>query len=215
MDFIFDPSLVLYLPLYKLGGASFLSRDKHGHLCSVTGAIWTPRGRSFDGSDDLIDCGAGTSLDITNTITLEAWVKLSSTPAGHHSVIGKWKVATDERCYWLDMDKGANNWRFDVSHEGSDYVSVTGSAPATDWIHLVGTFDGTDAKIYEGGAWVNMANGPGVINSVAANHVWVGASGDVPDRFFPGLIGEVRIYNRALTPLEIQHNYLATKWRYR
>ena len=29
-----------------------------------------------------------------------------------------------------------------------------------------------------------------------------------------GLIDEVRIYNRALTPLEIQHNYLATKWRY-
>ncbi len=30
-----------------------------------------------------------------------------------------------------------------------------------------------------------------------------------------GNIDEVRIYSRALTPLEIQHNYLATKWRYR
>jgi hypothetical protein len=30
-----------------------------------------------------------------------------------------------------------------------------------------------------------------------------------------GVIGEVRVYNRALSPLEIQHNYLATKWRYR
>ena len=27
-------------------------------------------------------------------------------------------------------------------------------------------------------------------------------------------IGEVRLYNRRLTPLEVQHNYLATKWRY-
>ena len=33
--------------------------------------------------------------------------------------------------------------------------------------------------------------------------------------FLPGIIGEIRIYNRALTPGEIQHNYLATKWRYR
>ena len=32
---------------------------------------------------------------------------------------------------------------------------------------------------------------------------------------FDGLIGEVRIYKRALTPLEVQHNYLATKGRYR
>jgi len=29
-----------------------------------------------------------------------------------------------------------------------------------------------------------------------------------------GMIGEVRIYNRALTLLEIQHNYMATKARY-
>ena len=32
---------------------------------------------------------------------------------------------------------------------------------------------------------------------------------------FSALIGEARIYNRALTPLEIQRNYLATKRRYR
>ena len=34
------------------------------------------------------------------------------------------------------------------------------------------------------------------------------------DVFHKGLIGEVRIYRRALTPTEVQHNYLATKWRY-
>jgi len=33
-------------------------------------------------------------------------------------------------------------------------------------------------------------------------------------RDFDGRIGEVRLYNRALTPLEIENNYLATKWRY-
>jgi len=30
-----------------------------------------------------------------------------------------------------------------------------------------------------------------------------------------GTVGEFRIYNRALTSQEIQHNYLMTKWRYR
>ena len=54
MNFIFDPSLVLYLPLYQLDGASFVSKDAHGHLCSVTGALWRPNGRWFDGTDDTI-----------------------------------------------------------------------------------------------------------------------------------------------------------------
>ena len=57
MDFIFDPSLVLYLPLYQPDGASFASRDAYGHLCTVTGALWTPQGRTFDGADDIIDLG--------------------------------------------------------------------------------------------------------------------------------------------------------------
>ena len=30
-----------------------------------------------------------------------------------------------------------------------------------------------------------------------------------------GIIGELLAYNRALTPMEIQNIYLATKWRYR
>jgi len=50
-DFIFDPSLVLYLPLYQLDGWAFMSRDAYGHLCSVTGAKWTPQGRDLDEQD--------------------------------------------------------------------------------------------------------------------------------------------------------------------
>lgn len=33
--------------------------------------------------------------------------------------------------------------------------------------------------------------------------------------YFGGLIGEVLVYSRELTPQEILHNYLSTKWRYK
>ena len=42
----------------------------------------------------------------------------------------------------------------------------------------------------------------------------VGAAWANRNYYFKGLIGDVRVYNRALTPLEIQRIYLATKWRY-
>ena len=52
--FLLDPSLVLYLPLYQLDGASFMSRDAYGHLGVNYGSTWTPQGRSFDGVDDYV-----------------------------------------------------------------------------------------------------------------------------------------------------------------
>jgi len=55
MNFVFDPSLELYLPLYELDGSSFMSKDACGHICLVTGALWGSQGRTFDGGDDYID----------------------------------------------------------------------------------------------------------------------------------------------------------------
>jgi len=46
--------------------------------------------------------------------------------------------------------------------------------------------------------------------------VWVGADPTFGGRWYlDGLLGELRLYNRGLTPLEIQHNYSATNWRYK
>lgn len=53
-EFILDPSLALYLPLYKLDGAKIMSQDAYGQLFTVTGALWQPDGRLFDGSDDML-----------------------------------------------------------------------------------------------------------------------------------------------------------------
>ena len=74
MDFIYDPYLVLYLPLYQLDGSSFASRDAYGNPGTVAGALWRPQGRFFDAIDDVLDCGNGTSLQITEEISIDAWV---------------------------------------------------------------------------------------------------------------------------------------------
>lgn len=211
MDFIFDPSLVLYLPFYKLGGASFMSKDKHGHLCTVTGAVWTPGGRLFDGLDDKINVGRPSVLDITGAIALEVWFKYTN----QGSLFDKLSIGA-ANAYALYANATSLQLELRGLGDGRLQLSTTDHTDGA-WHHLLGTYDGSSATyIYFDGELLGTESDSGSI-SVAAVDLYVGArprsTGD--DNFFKGTIGEARIYNRYLTPLESQHNYLATKWRYR
>ena len=204
--FIRDPSIVLDLPLYKLDGASIMSKDAYGHLCTVTGALWRPNGRLFDGSDDWINCGNAAVLN-PGLMTIEAWINLESLLADYVSIVNRLNIymflfnASEQPSIFFNV----GGWQ-----------SVTGNALNTDqWYHLVGIYDGAEVRLYiDTDEPTSATAAAGTIASGVANTV-IGAEGDAGDsRRFPGSIGEIRIYNRALTAIEIQHNYLATKWRY-
>ena len=221
MNFIYDPSLVLYLPLYELDGGSIVSRDACGHLSSVAGALWRLYGRYFDGSDDQINCGATPALDIAS-ISIEAWMNSNVVAAGGAGGVVYSRFA--------DPGTGANG--FELRFEGfgnkkmSFFVIRDGAWPSVQdtnnviaktltWYHIVATYDGADARLYINNEFIN-AGSPSPPKSVSCNAI-IGArtSGGAAPHRWDGLIGEVRIYNRALVPPEIEQNYLATKWRYR
>ena len=87
-------------------------------------------------------------------------------------------------------------------------ITTTRTTPSTSqntWYHLVGTYDGTDAKLYINGEVKGTAIGSGNIR-VSTTNVYIGQWGDGTARF-NGLIDEVRIYNRALTAAEISDLY--------
>lgn len=213
MDFIFDPSLVLYLPLYELDGASFMSRDAYGHLATVTGALWTPQGRSFDGLDDKINCGHHSAFDITEAITLEAWVRVKGpTWDDAGGIISKRVQGVDYE--WYIRTAAANTFWGGVStSSGEKLVGNNGGLTTDTWYHLVLVYDRISVRIYVNGALDSTPTaGTDAINTgVSDVHIgWYYSNVYA----FDGRIGEVRIYNRALTLLEIKHNYLTTKWRY-
>ncbi len=227
MDFIFEPGLVLYLPLHQLDGASLMSRDKHGHTCTITGATWTPRGRSFDGQDDKIsiaDNNVFTFGDGSNDrpFTLEAWVSMDD--ATNFEIISKDASNNREWAFLTSTDDKLYFWLLDNSVSAATFIGRMYNTAITShqnsWIHLIATYGGSQvssgAKIYLNGNRVDNTNseygGTYVAMENKAAAVWMGAR---TTKFAKGLFGEVRIYNRALNPQEIQHNYLATKWRYR
>jgi len=210
MDFIFDPSLVLYLPLYKMDGASFMSKDAHGHLCSVTGALWRPGGYYFDGIDDQIDCGDVISPLVTNAITVEIFLEL---------------IAAPQSSFWLgQMQPAAVGYNWGLYHTTTEVfylmnasdteknVAATSVATVNNPCHIVGTYDGAYLRIYFNG--VEEGTPTAQTGNIKDSSYNVRIS-KWNNREIEHIMGEARVYNRALTPQEVLHNYLATKWRYR
>jgi hypothetical protein len=85
------------------------------------------------------------------------------------------------------------------------------------WAQVVLTYDGTTQSIYINGAFASSAttvSGPIIYSPLpgTANGFDIGNTTNLSAaRYFPGLIDDVRVYNRALSPAEIQALYNAEK----
>lgn len=226
-DFIVDSSLVLYLPLYLLKGSKFKSVDRYGHTCTVTEALWQPDGRYFDGTNDDISVPDHTSLQMTDGLTVEMWVRSTDgySVAGEEYVIFIDKQATPAntgwRFYWYYLDPGAVRFATINTTQAAWQIAYyeTDMAAGT-WYHIVATLyvpDPSGGEPRYRKVYVDTVKGTdqdstdALEASTATLHI--GNSRGV-GQWHKGDIGEVRIYNRALSATEIAHNYKATAWRY-
>jgi len=209
---LIQPGYVLNLPLYRLDGVSFMSKDARGHLCTVSGALWTPRGRSFDGVDDYLEMPDSPSLKLTGDTTVEAWT--------NRAKIGDQEIVVKHYNYEFELIFGPGGelrWHHgDGAWEAIDSVGADLNNKLNQWIHIVVTRATApkEIKFYINGTFLSKGNYTKTVAS-SDNVVYIGRREFAGTHSYGGLIGEVRIYNRTLSSLEIQHNYLATKWRYR
>ena len=211
MDFIFDSSLVLYLPLYRLDGASFISKDAYGHLCTVTGALWRPNGRYFDNVDDRIDCGSSPLLRMTTDTTISAWARTSDL-SDNRGVVSKSNIAVEDRlALWFTLDANFVCYKESANDGG---IALSGGIVIVDtwyfWTVRIGSA-GFDLRI--NGTLIDGDADTNVLRDGTHKNLYLGLDHN-NDNPLSGMIGEVWIYNRALSPIEIQHNYLATRGRY-
>ena len=202
--------LVAYVPQWALEGDSFESIDAYGHLCTVIGALWKPDGREFDG-DDKIDCGDPAIFNPTTAITMMLWLKggaVSSYPLSKFRTDG-----TVIAYHILYLDTGSVTTTLNNITGDTVLTSAVGLANSK-WAHIAVSWDvvSGDSRLLVNG--VSEDTGNNTTNLIPqVGNLRIGNRN--PDAaYFSGTIGEVRLYNRALSPLEIQHNYLATKWRY-
>ena len=212
--FILDPSLILFLPLYRLDGASFMSKDAYGHLCTNYGSIWTLQGRSFDGVDDYVNCGNKPSLNITDAITIEVWIYWVGVTSYGILVDKMGSGSSAGYCMYAYKTDDTLHFHLTTNVQSTDDETSANTLTHDTWHHVVVTYDGAAKRFYIDGVLSRTVSPrTGLIAHTLTDPVTIGRRLNY-NYLFKGLIGEVRIYNGASTSIEIQHRYLATKWRH-
>jgi hypothetical protein len=171
---------------------------------TIANATWTAgkfgQALWFNGSNAWVTVNNATSLNLTNRLTLEAWV-YPTKDGGWRTVVMKESSAN----YYLDSSNGsfAGAGPSAGLNNGS-YRDVYGSSslPLNTWSHLAATWDGTTFRVYVNGVQVASKAVSGIIASTT-NPLHIGGN-SVWGEFFAGKIDEVRIYNRVLSQTEIQ-----------
>ncbi|MCH7622181.1 MAG: LamG domain-containing protein, partial [Chloroflexi bacterium] len=105
-------------------------------------------GLLFDGVDDFLSVGADASLNITDPLTVEAWVRAD---AGSLGTVFRAIVSKEDsggRGYGLIIDS-AGKLRFQINFASVPGTCISASTIAEGtFVHLAGTYDGTTIKCF-------------------------------------------------------------------
>ena len=208
MDFIHDPALRLYLPLYELDGSPFMSKDAYGHLNTATGTRWTLQGRAFNATTDKVVVPASPSLTFgTGNWSWLTWVKMPR--AKNKFILGKGGVG--DVAWRAEVTAGATRLYFKGE---ASFVSANALFDHNTLTFLAAVRVGNDCLFYRNGVLFSTSVGALTTgNDDTDTDLFIGSRTGATTAL-DGTMGEILMYSRDLTPFEIQHKYLATKWRY-
>ena len=148
-------------------GTTEIGANRTGMDCTISGKYGS--GCEFDGTDDYVDCGTDSSLDITGPMTISSWVKRDNvTVSDWEGISNKWHYTVDERGYGLFVDP-TDEWSFHLSSNGSDNLYVVSDADIENevWHHLTGVYDGTTMYLYVDGI---LQSDTDTISGIATNN---------------------------------------------
>jgi hypothetical protein len=205
------PGLVLSLDFDEATGGP-LDASASARNGAISGAVRVPgkvgRALSFDGVNDwvtVLDGATGTPLDLTNGMTLEAWVN-PGTINGWETVILKERGAATSNAmsYALYAADGAGAPPSGVVRVGTadrTLRAVSALTPGT-WVHIATTYDGINQRMFVNGVQVSSRAQAGNM-TVGNQPLRIGGNQVFSGEFYSGLIDNVRVYNRALTAAEL------------
>ena len=150
----------------------------------------------FDGGLACVEVQDPKKLDLTEAVTVSMLLEVP---------------ADAERSFVLSKNDNKSGFRLEVKptlywcvEKGDALKCVTSGLPREEWVHLAGTFDGDESKLYVNGeqAGATLAAKDGLAN--AAKSLIIGAHRSAGDLPFNGIIDETAIFNVALEEEDIQ-----------
>ena len=134
------------------------------------------------------------SISPTSAITIEAWVKPSTTSGWRAVAVKEQTRASLSYGLYGSSDVGPASLVYTKSEQDLDAAS---RIPVGAWSYLAAVYDGSVNRIYVNGSLVGQSAVPG---SIAESGGALRLGGDtIWNEWFNGTIDELRIYSRALT----------------
>jgi hypothetical protein len=178
----------------------------------------------FDGTNDYVDPGTGSSLNITSAITIEAWInplawKGNNVGYNEMEIYNRGVNSGANKGLWLETENDGT-LIFGLGNGTTYYELISALHYSLNvFTHVVGTWDGTTMKIYINGIQdTNTHNIASPISYNSTNARIGDAEWDLLNRAFNGYIDDVRIFNYARTPAQVAWDYNRGKpvgyWRF-
>ena len=197
------PSLVAAYGFEEGTGTTTADSSGLNNTGTLSNATWATTGRfgkalSFNGTNAWVTVPDANVLDLTTTMTIEAWVNPTTLTSWRTIVL---KESTSGLSYGLYAHDGSRPAAY--IRIGSSDIDRAGTAvlPTNTWTHVAMTYDGTTLRLYVNGAQVaTRAISGSIVTSTGALRIGGNASWG---EYYAGLIDEIRIYSRVLTAAEI------------
>jgi len=182
-----------------------------------------------EGTKSWVSLNAPAGLNISGQITLEAWINPAASqgttariishgpPTGsfydlstHDFTLSGSMLSSNE--VFLRIEGSGATYSVGTS-DGTTFHGATAGVTAGDlggangWIHLAGTYDGTNWRLFRNGVQIAAAaSGVGALPVSGAEWA-IGATGNGWGDFFSGGLDEAAIYGTALSPATIAAHY--------
>ena len=156
----------------------------------------------FDGEGKYVDTCKDPKFNITNQITIAAWIKVDAFDREWQTIISKgdssWRLQRNWNKGTLEF--GCTGLVVPSNRWGGIY----GRTDVNDgqWHHAVGVYDGQKLNLYVDGRLEVLVDVKGSIN-INDYPVLIGENAEKPKRFWNGLIDDVRVYSYGLNADEV------------
>jgi hypothetical protein len=217
-----EPNLISWWKLDDGSGSTTSDSSRSNHGLVSGGAVWTTGkingALSFGGGNGYVNCGNDTSLDITGSVSIAAWVRFDTLARSYQTILAK-RGSSDDITSNYSIRTGStaasrNDELEFLYHDGSGwhiYASSTANLTAATWYHVAATFtygSGAGLECYVdansvSGGW-RLGNGD---SAVQTNTKPVTTGGLTNGEFLDGKLDDIRIYYRALSGGEVLQLY--------
>ena len=204
---IAQDSLVAHWPFDEVEGVVTPDVSGSGHEAVVTSAELVKgvvgKAIRFDGRVSGVRCDSPVNLELSDQLTLEAWVNPSARPSG-----GFPAVIRRDGAYALRFSEGRLGFLLWFDGKVTSVVSRQTEWEPGRWYHVAGIYDGAEMRLFIDGQLDPYSPIPHT-GQVDPSITAAGIGSCLGRYAFDGVIDEVKVYTRGLTEAEVAASHQA------